>query len=167
MYRADRSTPGARCGEFWLAGKIWTTTIQPRGILSAPRFLRCKRYRIIQVHQPMICPSCAPRPAADTALNITSRATRSRHGSVETQTCAEIDADCRLQHACLPIHIMLTASIDCLCCHALLAELSWFCMMTGKRPTALSRMVSLLQYFHIEQLHGRKRKVDNTTTLQC
>ena len=37
---------------------------------------------------------------------------------VEIQALAEIDADCRTQHASLPLHGILVVNIACCCCHA-------------------------------------------------
>lgn len=85
----------------------------------------CKPYREIDTRQPIGGHIFVPRSAAvDTALNVTSRAILFRHMDVEIQALAEIDADCRTQHARLPLHGILVVNIACCCCHASLKRLS-------------------------------------------
>jgi hypothetical protein len=85
----------------------------------------CRPYRIIDSQQPIGAHICLPKSEpADTALNITSRAICFRHTDLDVQALAEIDADCRTQHARLPLHGILVVNIACCRCHASLKELS-------------------------------------------
>lgn len=118
--------PGVRPLEFYLSKREYPRLrdIHVAFLLRCDSFA-CRPYRKIDARQPIGAHICLPRSAAaDTALNITSRAICFRYTDVDIQALAEIDADCRTQHARLPLHGILAVNIACCRCHASLKELS-------------------------------------------